>query len=72
MTQPYLVLVAELASRYGVLLDLVLMRDGEAGNHVEESQFAATLAHRQAEALRVRDARTCFGSERHISHLTPL
>ncbi len=52
MTAPYLVLVAELASRHGVLLDAI--KDKDAATHAEESQFAVTLAHRQAEALRVQ------------------
>ncbi|XP_052133453.1 nascent polypeptide-associated complex subunit alpha, muscle-specific form-like isoform X2 [Frankliniella occidentalis] len=53
MTAPYLVLVAELASRHGVLLDVI--KDKDPVTHAEEAQFAVTLAHRQAEALRVRE-----------------
>lgn len=51
MVAPFLVLVAELASRHGMLLEA--LRDKDPAVYNAEADFAATLAHRQAEALQV-------------------
>ncbi|KAJ1528677.1 hypothetical protein ONE63_007071 [Megalurothrips usitatus] len=50
MTSPSLILLAELCSRYSVLVDI--LKDVDVSIHPDEVQFVSTLAHRQADVLK--------------------